>query len=69
MPSIDFSHLSPQERIDLIGDLCDSLEDEAVPLSAALKTELDRRNARFSEDRARAVPWQEVRAKLRPHRT
>jgi len=67
MPSIDFSHLSPQERIDLIGELCDSLDGETMPMSAALKAELDRRNASFAEERERAVPWSEFRAKLRPH--
>ena len=40
-----------------------------MPLSSALKAELDRRNASFDEDRSRAIPWQEARAKLRQHRT
>lgn len=66
MPSVDFSHLSPQERIDLIGDICDSLDGEALPLSAEWKAELDRRNANFADDRAHAIPWRDVRAKLRP---
>lgn len=65
MPSIDFSHLSPQERLDLAGDLLDSLGEADIPLSESLKTELDRRNASFSESRAQAVPWAEVRVRLR----
>jgi putative addiction module component (TIGR02574 family) len=65
MPSVEFRHLSPQERIDLIGEICDSLEGESVPLSAEWKVELDRRNAGFAVDRAQAVPWSEVREKLR----
>lgn len=66
MPSIDFSHLSPQERLDLAGDLLDSLGEADVPLSADLKAELDRRDASFAEARAHAVPWADVRARLRP---
>ncbi|RAU20718.1 addiction module component, tigr02574 family protein [Paramagnetospirillum kuznetsovii] len=69
MPTFDFSHLSPQERIELIGDICESLDGEALPLSAEWKAELDRRNATFSDDRAYAIPWSEVRAKLRPGRS
>lgn len=66
MPSIDFSHLSPQERLGLAGELLDSLDDMDVPLSDGMKAELDRRNATFRETRLHAVPWTEVRAKLRP---
>ncbi|PWC32563.1 addiction module protein [Azospirillum sp. TSO35-2] len=66
MPRIDFSHLSPQERLELAGDLLDSLDDAEVPLPAGMKAELDRRNASFPETRAQAVPWADVRARLRP---
>ena len=66
MTMIDITHLSPQERLDLIGELCDSLERETLPMSDATKAELDRRNTSFDTDRLAAVPWSEVRAKLRP---
>jgi len=69
MPSIDFRHLSPQERLDLIGDLWDSLDADDVPVPTELKAELDRRNAAFDADRSRAVPWEDVRAKLRSRRS
>lgn len=66
MPLLDFSHLSPLQRIKLIGELCDSLNEEVLPMSDALKTELNRRISGFAEERAHAEPWNEVRAKLRP---
>lgn len=66
MPRFDFSSLSPQERLDLAGDLLDSLGDADVPLSAEMKAELDRRNASFAEARVHAVPWADMRARLRP---
>lgn len=65
MHRIDFSHLSPQERLELAEDLLDSLNDADIPLSAGMKAELDRRNASFSETSAQAVPWATVRARLR----
>lgn len=68
MARIDFSHLSPQERLELIGDLWESLDGADVPVPAELKAELDRRNAAFAENRTHAVPWATVRAKLRPDR-
>jgi putative addiction module component (TIGR02574 family) len=66
MSVLDFSHLSPQQRVELIGELCDSLNEEVLPMSDALKTELDRRIGGFAEQRVLAEPWSEVRAKLRP---
>lgn len=64
--NIDIAHLSPQERLDLIGELCESLEAEDFPISDAWRAELDRRNARFAESRGSAVPWSQIRARLRP---
>ncbi|MEC4592396.1 MULTISPECIES: addiction module protein [Nitrospirillum] len=69
MSAIDFSHLTVEERLDLIGELCDSLENEALPISEALAAELDRRDATFEEDKRHAVPWSEVRASLWRNRT
>ena len=43
MPTFDFSHLTPKERLDLIGELWDSLEAETIPLTSAQEAELDRR--------------------------
>lgn len=65
MPRIDFSHLSPQERLELAEDLLDSLKDADIPLTAGMRAELDRRNSGFSETGAHAVPWETVRARLR----
>jgi len=67
VPRIDFSALSPQERLELVGDPLDSLEDSDIPLSEGMRAELDRRNAAFPETRKHAAPWAEVRARLRPN--
>jgi len=65
MPSIDFSHLSRQERIDLIGDLCESLEGAALPLTAAQEAELDRRAATLDDHIAHARSADAVLADFR----
>ncbi len=45
MPTLDFSHLSTEQRLDLIGEIWDSIEATAVPLTAAQEAELNRRVA------------------------
>ena len=63
--TVDFSHLSPQERLDLIGEIWDSLEAQHVPLTAAQEAELDRRIATIDEDMKHARSGEEVLADLR----
>lgn len=65
MPSIDISHLSRQERIDLIGHLCESLEGAAPALTAVQQAELDRRVATLDDDRKHARSADAVLADLR----
>ncbi len=66
--TIDFSTLSITERIDLIGDIWDSIADEAVndefSLSETEKAELHRRLAAYQANPATAIPWEKVRAEL-----
>jgi putative addiction module component (TIGR02574 family) len=48
-PLFDFSHLSPEERIQLAEELGDSLEPTNLPLSEEVGTELDRRLERHRQ--------------------
>lgn len=64
-PAFDFSRLSPQQRLELIGELWDSLEDELPPLEPELLAELDRRLAEFEADSAEGRPAAEVIARVR----
>ncbi|MBP2294505.1 addiction module protein [Azospirillum rugosum] len=64
MSIIDFSHLSLQERLDLISELCDSLDQQQVPLTPAQDAELDRRIATADEDLADSVPWESIRTEI-----
>jgi putative addiction module component (TIGR02574 family) len=59
-------NLSVAERIELIGDLWDSLTEapEAVPLTEAQKAELDRRLDAYRKDPAVGAPWPVVRDRI-----
>jgi putative addiction module component (TIGR02574 family) len=62
-PRFDFSLLSPEERLQLVEDLWDSLAREhpaAVPIPAAHRAELERRLAAYRADGQRGRPWREV---------
>lgn len=64
MATLDISRLTPKERLDLIGELWDSLSPADVPLTPAHKAELDRRLASFDADRRDAINWEDVDAEL-----
>ena len=50
MSSFDFTHLSPQQRLALIGELWESLDADSVALTQAQKDELDRRLETLDDD-------------------
>ncbi|HYD51091.1 MAG TPA: addiction module protein [Gemmatimonadaceae bacterium] len=59
---IDFSQLTPEERIQLAEDLWDSLGDlpASAPLSEPQARELDRRLEAYRRDGDPGRPWQPV---------
>ena len=59
-PIFDFSHLTPEERIQLAEELWDSLEPEQLPVSDELGAELDRRVERHRQDPGRGRPAEDV---------
>jgi putative addiction module component (TIGR02574 family) len=63
-PLLDITRLTPQERLDLIGELWDSLTAENVPLTPAQQAELDRRLATFEDDRRAGISWEDLDAEL-----
>ncbi len=56
--------LSPPERLALIAQLWDSLEEQQLPLSPAQQAELDRRLATLEKDRRQGVSWATLKAEL-----
>ena len=59
--------MSVAERIQLVGDIWDSIAavPEALPLTAVEKEELDRRLAAYAQNPDEGIPWDELREKVR----
>ena len=62
---VEFAQLSPEQRLELIGEIWDSLEDEVLPLEPELIAELDRRLAEFEANPAEGRTATEVIARIR----
>lgn len=60
----EITRLSPDERLTLIAQLWDSLEEDQVPLTTAQQAELERRLATLDHDRAQSVSWETLKAEL-----
>ena len=56
--------LTPPERLALISQLWDSLEEEQLPLAAAQRAELDRRLASLDQDRREGITWATLKTEL-----
>jgi putative addiction module component (TIGR02574 family) len=66
MTSLGIDRLSPQERLQLIGEILDSFDnDREVPqLTEAQRQELDRRLAALEADPTGVIPWEEAEARV-----
>lgn len=77
-PAFDYRSLSVDERLQLVGDIWDSIADDAnadpaaLPLTDAQKAELDRRVAEYDADPSIGIPMDQVldgiRARFRDRR-
>jgi len=56
--------LTPPERLALISQLWDSLEDDQLPLTAAQRAELDSRLTTLDQDRREGITWAALKAEL-----
>ena len=56
--------LTPLERLALISQLWDSLEDGQLPLTAPQRAELDSRLATLDQDRRKGITWAVLKAEL-----
>lgn len=59
-PIFDFSHLTPEERIELAEQLWDSLEPTRLEVSEGDAIELRRRRAALEADGGLGEPWREA---------
>jgi putative addiction module component (TIGR02574 family) len=67
MSAIDIAKLSPDERLELLEQLWDSLVDtpEVIPLTDAQREELDRRLDDLDREGPVGIPWNEVLDRIR----
>ena len=65
LTTLDIDSLIVEQKLDLIGQLWDSIPDEAMPpLTAAQLRELDRRIAKADANPHLGRPWKEVKVRL-----
>ena len=66
-PEIDIEQLSMPQRLDLIARLWDSIPDsvDALPVPDWQRQEIEKRLAGADAAPEQAIPWEEVRARLR----
>jgi putative addiction module component (TIGR02574 family) len=60
----ELERLTPPERLALISQLWDSLENDQLPLTAAQRAELDSRLATLDQDRREGITWAALKAEL-----
>jgi putative addiction module component (TIGR02574 family) len=60
----ELARLTPVERLELISQLWDSLEDSQLQLTSAQQAELDRRLASLDQDRREGITWATLKAEL-----
>ena len=65
MSTIDIDKLSPEQRLELLEQLWDSLSPEAIPVTEAQKAELDRRLDELDREGPVGIPWDEVLDRIR----
>jgi putative addiction module component (TIGR02574 family) len=58
------TRLTPDERLVLIVQLWDSLDDHQVQLTPAQQIELERRLATLDHDRSQSVTWETLKEEL-----
>lgn len=65
-PAVNIDHLTPEERLELLERLWDSLTEtpERIPLTDAQREELDRRLDELDRDGSTGIPWDEVRKRI-----
>ena len=56
--------LSAAEKAELLDEVWESLEADAVSLTDAQRAELDYRLTRHEQDPSDVVPWEQVKASL-----
>jgi len=60
----EIARLSPDERLALIAQLWDSLDEDQIPITAAQQEELQHRLAALENGRLEGTSWESLKAEL-----
>lgn len=60
----EIARLSPDERLALIAQLWDSLDEDQIAITAAQQDELRRRLAVLEDNRVEGINWESLQAEL-----
>lgn len=66
-PILDFSHLTPDERLELAEQLWDSLAADAIGPDEQQVAELRRRRAELAADGDLGEPWRQILDDIAQH--
>ncbi|HEX5281800.1 MAG TPA: addiction module protein [Micropepsaceae bacterium] len=58
------ARLSPDERLALIAQLWDSLDEDQIPITTAQQRELQRRLESLEDGRVEGTNWEDLKAEL-----
>jgi len=66
LQQLGIDRLSPSERLELIGEIWDSIASagEDLPLPGWHRSEVERRRAAAEADPGASIPWEVVKARL-----
>ncbi|MEW6754510.1 MAG: addiction module protein [Candidatus Latescibacterota bacterium] len=64
-PDINIRSLTPEERLNLLEEIWDSLDPEDVPVTDAQRQEPDRRLDDLDRDQDLGIRWEEVLRRIR----
>src|SRR5512146_1886344 len=65
-PAIDLSKLTPDEKLELIDELWQSVRPEDLVLTPETRAELDRRLEKLDREGPTGFDWSDVRAEMTP---
>ncbi|TWB45298.1 addiction module protein [Nitrospirillum pindoramense] len=64
MATIDYSHMTPAEKLSLIGEIWESIEADAIPLTEAQNAEIKRRLDTLDDDIRHGIDADALEAEL-----
>ena len=67
MQALDFSHLTTEQKLQLVDALLESIDSD-LPISPKLAAELDRRSAAVHSGAEKLHSWEDISAALWPKR-